>query len=245
MKKVQIVYSGNKLTGDIDPVSQYEAECMKKKGFTVGIRPNLDMDIFLYRGPLSHVSHMYQDKGIWINDINAFNKTYDMTLYLEYISQRTFPSIILPNLDKENLLNALETLNCKRVFIKNGIRSLFFISDNASVYPDTSIEQIENNFNRLKLNGPYIIRKFINDKKIFYNEQRIWVLNGNPYSPYPFPDFIFETAQRLYEFSGSHYFSIDIAGDYIVEVNPGESSDRGGSNPLDWFCDIFAKEFLK
>lgn len=245
MKKIQIVYSGNRLNSDINPVSREEAECMKEKGFTVGILPASDVDKCIYRGPLSHVPNIYQDNGKWINDIDAFNKTYDMTLYLECISRWTFPSIILPDLDKENLRNAIDSLNCERVFIKNGHRSLFFISDEASVYPDSSIEQIINNFNRLKLSGPYLVRKFIDDKKIFYNEQRIWVLNGKPYSPKNFPKFVYDAAHKVFEFSSSKYFTIDIAGDYIVEVNPGESSDRGGSNPLDWFCDIFVKEFLK
>lgn len=48
----------------------------------------------------------------------------------------------------------------------------------------------------------------------------------------------------MFEFSGSHYFTMDVASEYIVEINPGESFDRGGDNTLDWFCDIFAKEFL-
>ena len=30
----------------------------------------------------------------------------------------------------------------------------------------------------------------------------------------------------------------------IYSSYPDESSDRGGGNPLDWFCEIFAKNFF-
>ena len=132
------------------------------------------------------------------------------------------------------------------VFIKNEFCSLFAVSDKASVFPDTPLETIKDNFTKQKLIGPFFIRKFINNPDIFYNEQRVWVINGHPYfTATKMPSFVFEAAKRLYEFSNSKYFTMDIAGEYIVEINPGESSDRGGFNPLDWFCDIFAQEFLK
>jgi hypothetical protein len=38
---------------------------------------------------------------------------------------------------------------------------------------------------------------------------------------------------------GSHYYVIDAMPDFIVEVNPGESSDRYGDNPPELFASWF------
>lgn len=245
MKKIQIIYANNVSSNDIDEHSREEAAFMKKYGFHVGVEPIKGMDKYIFRGPLSMAQKIDNKNINWLNSFDAFTKTWDMTEYLPCINPWTFPSVIIPTLEKENLRKAMEEIKSNRVFIKNGVRSLFFLSERASVYPDTRLEKIVENFEKRQLYGPYIIRKFIDNQTIFIDEQRIWVLNGNPYSPYSFPDFIFDAAKCVYKFSGSRYFTIDIAGEYIVEVNPGESSDRGVGNSADWLGSIFANEFLK
>ncbi|WP_304289966.1 hypothetical protein [Porphyromonas uenonis] len=47
----------------------------------------------------------------------------------------------------------------------------------------------------------------------------------------------------LYEAKGGRYFTIDATPQFVIEVNPGESSDRHGENSAElfasWFVDAF------
>ncbi len=244
--KIQIIYPEIENTNEISSYFKKEAICMESKGFHVGVKPKPSMTGYLYRGYTGLAQNMYLiHKLPWANSLQAHNRTLNMTEFLDIINPWSFPSCIIPVISKENLNAAMRNLKCDRLFIKNDISSLFFLGDNASVYPDTSVKELKHNFESRNLTGPYIARKYIEDTEIFYHEQRHWVVNGKLYYSHgPIDDFVYEAARRIYEFSSSKYFTIDVAGNYIVEVNPGESSDRGGDNPLEWFCDIFAKEFL-
>ena len=249
MNKTQILYPESKETQGIHSYYKKESDKMSEKGFIIGVDNDIydGIENYILRGFFSQVKSVLNKNRTlnWLNSYNSFNKTLCMSEFLNVIKPWTFPTVIIPELEESAILKGMEELGCDRVFIKNDYRSLFALSEYASVYPDSKIETIIKNFKAQNLSGPFMIRKFINEPEIFYNEQRIWVLNGNPHSPYPFKEFVSEAAKKVYEFSGSKYFTLDIAGDYIVEVNPGETSDRGGDNPLDWFCEIFANEFLR
>lgn len=241
----QIIYPKEEGENIIATLFKEEAEYMKDKGFVTGYTINFNINRSLYRGNIRGALNLYQNKNIsLINSSDSFIKTLNMSSFLPVIYPWTFKSVIIPFMDENEIIGIQNKLNSKKLFIKNNFSSLIPLGKDASTYPDTSIKEMKKNFDRLGLSGPYIVREFIEDKEIFFNEKRIWVLNGKPYSHSGCPDFVFDAAQKIYEFSKSKYFTIDVAGDYIVEVNPGESSDRGGDNPLEWFCDIFAKEFL-
>lgn len=247
MPKVQILYSKDLEEDKIHRYVRKEAEYMGNKGFIVGTSIIKGCTQYIYRGLGQTVIPVYSQfyDYPWVNSIYNFENTNDMSKFLNIIKPWTFPSEIVNELNETVLKKLQHDFSCNKLFIKNDYSSLFSINEGASVYPVNGLSMIKHNFNSLGLKPPFIVRKYIEDKEIFYNEQRVWILNGNVYFTAPsMPNFIFEAAKKIYEFSGSKYFVIDVAGDYIVEVNPGESSDRGGFNSLDWFCDIFAKEFL-
>lgn len=245
MKRSQILYPKDE-NGEIKDFFSEEAYAMENVGFVVGPAPVATSEMIFYRG------FTIKDKTQYPNFVNMkqgweqYIKTLKMSEYLPIIKNETIPTKILPYLDEGTIVNIMNSCRWEKVFIKSVDTSLFAYGNFSSVYPNTSIDWMIQKYSEMSVHGPFAIRKFIDDPQIFYDEQRYWVLNGNVYHPSGvIPDFVKEAGKRMYEFSGSHYFTIDVAGDYIVEVNPGESSDRGGDNPLDFFCEIFAKEFLK
>ena len=112
----------------------------------------------------------------------------------------------------------------------------------ASVWPINSIEELRCKYENLPYKGVYAVRKFINPE-IFYDEERYWViLNKIYHRSGVIPDIVREAVERL-SVLGSNYYTIDAIPDMIVEINPGESSDRLGVNSGElfamWWKDAF------
>lgn len=244
MNKIQILYPGDE-TNKIKSYYINEANCFKKIGFLTNNSILKDAECVLYRGHTIFTQKNYPSHPKMIQDWDANRKTLYINEFYDIIKKHTMPTIFIDSLSDEKIKGICLEHDWKKVFIKSLSTSLFAIGDNTSVWPDTTINEMTSHYKRMGITGPFAVRKFIDNPEIFYNEQRYWVLNGLVYHPSGIvPNFVQENAKKIFEFSGSHYFTIDVAGKYIVEVNPGESSDRGGDNPLDWFCEIFAKAFL-
>ena len=58
------------------------------------------------------------------------------------------------------------------------------------------------------------------------------------------PEVVKEAAKRL-DIMGSKYYTIDATPEFVVEVNPGESSDRHAVNSAELFASWIKKEFVK
>ena len=244
MNKIQIIYPYNEDNRIVYELEE-EARLMASKGFIVNSTIQENADILIYRGKKILNESMCIKHPKIIQGWEAIRKTSNMHEYYPVISDHSIPTFFLDDLKEIELQKIIKENKWDKVFIKSPSRSLFFIDDLASVWPFTPLEEIKENFNKRNLTGPYAIRKYIDEIEIFYNEQRYWILNGHAYHPSGIiPDFVSKTGREMFEFSGSHYFTIDVAGEYIVEINPGESSDRGGDNPISFFCEIFETEFL-
>lgn len=246
MNKVQIIYPGSP---DGEGFHRYfvdEAEAMQTKGFLVGTTPLQEADQLIYRGFSIVTPERYPSDSRYIQGWIENNKTLCMNEYINEIRDWTFGTFIMSELSEEVLGKELTQRGWKRAFIKSTGTSLYAFGDDASVWPNTSVEKMLELYDRINAKGPFIVREYIENQKIFLDEQRYWVLNGVAHHPSgEVPEFVQEAAQRVWKFSGSRYFTIDVAGEYIVEVNPGESSDRGCDNPLEYLSDIFAKAFLQ
>jgi hypothetical protein len=97
-------------------------------------------------------------------------------------------------------------------------------------------------YEEMKTEGKYAIRKFI-EKDIIDQEERYWVLNGNVYHrSNQIPEVVKKAAERLNKL-GSRYYTIDATPEFVVEVNPGESSDRHAVNSPELFASWIKKEF--
>ncbi len=246
MKKVQIFYPKTTSGKIISQRNTIESEIMHNYGFMVGSDLSDNADLIIYRGYTIYQEEKYPKDKRFLNGWNQNANTLFMSRYLPCIEPWTMDTFIVQDLKKSDVIAEIQQKGWKKAFIKQDSLALTHIKDNGSVWPDTSLEWMLEQYNSRHMTGPYAIREFINNPQIFYDEQRYWVLKGIAHHPSgEIPEFVQEAANRLYIFSGSHYFTMDVAGEYIVEVNPGESSDRGGDNPLDWFCKIFADAFLQ
>lgn len=245
MKVVQILYPEDTSSGRLHHYFQDEAEEMHQNGFLVDVVPLNKAEIIIKRGFTIKVPENYPSDVRMIQGWKANLCTLDFTSYGHLISPWTIPFEVVASLNESEVKGTLKKNGWKKVFIKSKNTSLFAFGENASVYPISSIESMRKTYEKIGETGPFVIREFIDNPEIFYNEQRYWILNGRAYHPSGIiPDFVEEAGYRVFKSSGSKYFTIDVAGDYIVEVNPGESSDRGGDTPLSFFSEIFAKEFL-
>lgn len=245
MKNIQIVYKAGFDNNSIDSYFCDEAEKMHNLGFLIGIEPNDNADYLIFRGTGMDTQDLYPVDERYINGWIQNKRTRFFSLYYPHIQKYSIDTFFTDNLNSPSTLNEIKRRGWTKVFIKRETWSLQHIKENGSVWPDTPFEWMVEQFEKRNIKGPYAVREYIDNKEIFYDEQRYWVLDGIAHHPSGrIPPFVQEAATRLYKFSGSRYFTIDVAGDYIVEVNPGESSDRGGDNPLEFFCNIFAKSFL-
>lgn len=246
MNKIQIIYSAATDGSGFHKYFADEAAAMKRRGFIVGTTPHDEADTLIYRGFTISTPDKYPTDKRFVQGWYANRKTLLMSEYIDEIRQWTFGSFTLPELSDDILRLELAKRGWQRAFIKAAHTSLFAFGDDASVWPDTSAARMMELYGQLKASGPFIVREYIDNQEIFYNEQRYWVLNGKVNHPSGIvPDFVAQAAKRIWDLSGSLYFTIDVAGEYIVEVNPGESSDRGCDNPVEYLSEIFAEAFLK
>lgn len=244
-KIVQIKYSRDS-NGEVVKIYRDEATAMMAVGFIVDDSFHPEADLIIYRGYTIQREDDYPKDSKYLNRWEANRKTLNITEYYDTISDLSIPTKFINELNDDQINRIVLNEGWEKAFVKNNIMSLFPIAYEASIWPITKANEMQIWYDKFSQKGPYAIRKYIENIEIFYDEQRYWVLDSTPYHPSGYiPDKIAEAAKRMYKFSGSRYFTIDMAGDYIVEVNPGESSDRGGDNPLDFFCEIFAKAFLK
>lgn len=245
MKKVCIVYPTD-AEGSILQDYILESKEMANFGFYINGFQNEEYDVLIYRGPTIRKRENYPNDKRYINNWVANERTQFMSRYFSLIEDFTIPTFFLDDLTQTKFLLELKQRGWNNVFIRSDSKSLYFDDINKCLWPRTSLDQILKHYTDYGLTGPFAVRKFIEQQELFIDEQRYWVVNGHPYHPSNIiPDFIFLKARSIFRFSGSRYFTIDVAGSYIVEVNPGESSDRGCDNPLDFFCHMFCREFLE
>jgi hypothetical protein len=98
-------------------------------------------------------------------------------------------------------------------------------------------------YNEISGKPPYALRKYLSEEN-FKNEKRYWVMDGSIYhSSGKIPDIVKEAKLRLDIFNGIFY-TIDATPDIVVEINPGESSDRKTDNTeedfVSWVKNAFA-----
>ena len=244
MRKVQILYPIGP-DGNIHEYFIEEAIAMSKYGFITDTIDVPDAELKLYRGFMFLSAEKYPSNHGLRQSWDEYRKTLNLSEYYTIIRDLTFPTFFVDKLEQRTIEKRMSELGWRKAFIKSNSKSLFGLSDTAPIWPDTPIENMSKEFAVRNLCGPFAVRKFIDNPQIFYNEQRYWVLNGKTYHPDSnIPEFVLNAASRIFAFSKSRYFTIDVAGNHIVEINPGESSDRGGDNPLDFFSSIFDEAFL-
>jgi len=224
-----------------------EIEAFEKCGFIVDDIPHENVQLMLYRGfRMWKESEYPSDFRLW-QGWDAYKSTSMLSIYYPLIEDICIPTFFIDKLDEENIIREMEKRDWDSVFIKNDVKSLFCIDLTASVYPLHTIDEIRENFDkRPKMEGSkYAIRKYINTGVEWPNEERYFVINNQIFHRTGvIPSIVQEAAKRLQKL-GSHYYTIDAMPDFIVEINPGESSDRWGANSPELFASWFMKALQK
>jgi hypothetical protein len=240
--KLQIVYkSSEESKEEIHHLYKDEAYAMKDIGITIGIKPVSQAECLIFRGFSMLKEADYPKDKRFIQGFEEHINFLFLSKYYSYIQDLTIETFFVEKLE-DKLSDLIKKKGWVKAFIKKEITALEHIEEGKSVWPDTSFEEMNKHFEKYEFEGKFGIRKYIS-KEIIDQEERYWVLNGNIYHRHnKIPDVVKEAAKRLNKL-GSSYYTIDATPDFVVEVNPGESSDRHAVNSAEMFARWFKKEF--
>jgi len=246
MKNIfQIVYTSSKENeNEFHELFKEEALAMSSLGIKVGVKPTEEATHLMYRGITIKSSIDYPTDKRYINSCNHNQNYLYLSKYFPLIEDLSIETFFVDKLD-HNLIELIQQKGWSKVFIKKDIKALEDIEEGKSVWPTSTFEEMNKHYDSMAIDGRFAIRKFIDAEKITHEEERYWVLNGNIYHRYnTIPDVVKEAAKRLNTME-SNYYTIDATPEFIVEVNPGESSDRHGVNSAELFASWIKKEFDK
>jgi len=220
-----------------------EALTLRNMGVPVETFALPESTSLMYRGGSNLVESWYKKDNRFINRLEHLRKYLYMSEYLPLIADLSIETFFVDELNEAVPLE-IEKRGWQKAFIKKDIRALENIEEGKSVWPNTSPEEMKVLFDEMQIEGKYAIRKFI-EKEIIDQEERYWVLNGNVYHrTNQIPEVVKIAAERLNKL-GSRYYTIDATPEFVVEVNPGESSDRHAVNSPELFASWIKKEFIK
>lgn len=218
-------------------------EAFQRAGIPVGLKPMPEAEHLIYRSSTIYSPKDYPTDPRFIHtyDINDFY--LKMHRYLPVIEDLSIPTFFADKLD-DKVVEEMERRGWKEAFIKKDAKALEAVEPGMSFYPRHSFEEMMEYFSEMR-GEKYCIRQVMDAQYIFENDARYWVLNGRVYrrDNLPIPAIVTEAARRLTEAGKGRYFTIDATPEFVIEVNPGESSDRHGENSAELFASWFAKEF--
>jgi hypothetical protein len=218
-----------------------EALTLRKIGVPVEIFAKQESTSLMYRGGSNLVESWYKQEGRFINRLEHLRNYLYMSEYLPPIADLSIETFFVNELNEAVPLE-LEKRGWQKAFIKKDKKALEHIEEGKSVWPNTSLDEMRLLYDEMQIEGKYAIRKFI-EKDIIDQEERYWVLNGNVYHrTKQIPEVVKKAAERLNKL-GSRYYTIDATPEFVVEVNPGESSDRHAVNSPELFASWIKKEF--
>jgi len=220
-----------------------EAEVMREMGINVSTSSDDDSTHLMYKGfSIVHPENYPSDPRY----LNTFAQNINyllMSVYYPLIKEFSIETFFTEDLN-ETVIEEIKKRGWDKAFIKKDMKALENFEEGKSMWPNTSFDEMKTLYDEMKIEGKYAIRKFI-EKEIIDEEERYWVFNGNIYHRHKkIPEVVQEAAKRLNKL-GSKYYTIDATSDFVVEVNPGESSDRHAVNSAELFASWIKKEFVK
>lgn len=240
----QIVYASDKEnTNEIHSYFKEEANAMKDAGILVGINPLADATRLMYRGTTIRQKEDYPKDSRFINKSEHCIDYLYLSKYYPYIEELTIETFFSDDLD-ESVIAEINKRGWAKCFIKKDTKALEHIEEGKSIWPQTSFAEMLKLYNEYPFEGKYCIRKYLDSQKIIKEEERYWVFNGNIYHRHNKIPKVVQEAVKMLNKLGSKYYTIDATPEFIVEVNPGESSDRHGVNSAEVFASWVKKEFV-
>jgi len=226
---------------EIHPRYQSDAKVMSDMGITVGTIPLAESTELMYRGFIVNDKDKFPNDARYLNTYEIYTRYQNLSDYYPPISDLSIETFFVEDLN-ESVYKLIEEKGWDKVFIKKDSKALEHIEEGKSIWPQTSFDEMLVLYNEYPFEGKFAIRKFI-DKEIIDKEERYWVFNGNIYHRHKdIPEVVKKAAKRLNTL-GSRYYTIDATPEFVVEVNPGESSDRHAVNSAELFASWIKKEF--
>lgn len=241
---LQIIYPASNANQDLfHDFFLPEINALKAAGFNVATRPSCEAKRLILRSFIINKETDFPKDKRYLQSWKQYISTSDMSRYLPLIDDISIPSFLVESLD-ETVVDEINQRGWNRAFIRTGMKSLWHNNKKFTIWPDSSIEEIKHRYQAQKsLSPPYVVRKFI-EGHVMLAEERYWILNHHAYHRSGIiPDIVNEAIDRMRQV-GSTYYVIDATPDFVVEINPGISSDRYGDNPPELFAKWFAEEFL-
>lgn len=208
-----------------------EMAAMRALGISVAQTPSPDAHTLLYRSYIIHDEKEFPTDPRYLSKWADYRATSDMSVFLPLIADISIPSFICPELN-ESTVDKLKALGWERAFVRSCLKSLKYVfpesntEEELPLWPDVSMQRLAEVYHeyRRTMPPPYIIRKCV-PEEVMCQEERYWIINHKPYHRSGIiPKVVVEAAKRL-KVLGAPYYVIDATPEFIVEVNPGVSSD--------------------
>lgn len=219
-------------------------EAFRLAGIPVGLSPLPEAEHLIYRSATIYYPEDYPTDPRYLHTYDINNFYLMMHRYLPVIEDLAIPTFIVDRLD-HRIDEEMARRGWREVFVKKDSRALESTEPGMSIYPKHSLEEMQRHYDSI-IGEKYCIRQVMDAGYIQEHDTRYWVLNGKVYrrDGLPIPEIVLEAAGRLIRAKGGRYFTIDATPKFIIEVNPGESSDRHGENSAELFASWFADAFL-
>jgi len=226
-----------------------EMTAMRALGLCVSDTPNLNADRLLYRSYVISDKADFPDDPRYISRWRDYRVISDMSIYLPLIEDITIPSFIVPELNNSTA-KAIVRRGWNRAFVRSSMKSLKYMFPESNtdlelpVWPEVSMDKLSSAYGQhiTTMPPPYIIRQFM-PEQVFLKEDRYWVLNHHAYHRSGnIPAVVVKAVERLKSLN-SPYYVIDATPDFVVEVNPGVSSDPYPDNIPKYFPKWIKDEF--
>lgn len=226
-----------------------EMAAMRSIGLSVADHPSDDAERLLFRSFIISQATDFPDDPRYLSRWSDYCAMSDMSLYLPLIEDLTIPSFITQTLDS-GTVGRIKQNGWERAFVRSCMKSLKYLfpesgtEEELPVWPEVSIERLAEAYSAYQktMPPPYIIRKFL-PKSSTGQEERYWVLNHHVYHRSGvIPAVVSMAVERLKPLN-SLYYVIDATPDYVVELNPGVSSDPYPDNIPMYFPKWIKKEF--
>ena len=240
--KFQIIYpSDSEDCNKIVERFRHDSDVMKNMGINIGTTPDENATDLIYIGFNIDSPANYPEDPRYLNTFTEYNNYTLMSIYYPLIEDLSIETFFVLDLN-ESVINEINKRGWNKVFIKKESSALEHFEEGKSIWPDTSFEEMKILYGKMGIEGKYAIRKYI-EMDIIDQEERYWVLKGNIYHRHNnIPYVVKEAAKRLNKL-GSSYYTIDSTPELVIEVNPGESSDRHAVNSAELFASWIKKEF--
>jgi len=220
---------------------QQEVETMRAAGLTVALKPSEKATTLLRRGLIIDEEDFPHDPR-YLQDGQTYANYGRIDRWYPLIADLTIPTVFCDYLDARAAAAARE-LGWARAFVKNSYKSLVEENPLESVWPDVSFESMLEQFSKNPRKGPYALRQYLPPEH-FKGERRYWVIGDQiHHSSGRIPWIVKEAKARLDTFGGIFY-TIDATDALVVEINPGESSDRKTNNTAEDFALWVKSAFL-